>query len=290
MAVYDEDRELREPDRRGVAFYTSPDLRRWTYRSRIGGFYECPDMFELPVDGGKNGTKWVLTAANSEYLLGQFDGEKFTPDASRVKLPGNRGDRFYAAQTFSQTPDGRRIQMGWGQIETRGMPFNQMMSFPCELTLRTTAEEVRMFSWPVSEIDLLHGKLWRIESAEIAPGKPVRSDAEGELLDVQATIETRTAAAVELAIRGMRIRLDFAAGRISCGERSAPLPIRDGRVAVRALVDRTSIEVFVNGGEIAMLMSGAFGGSGVTLTAEGGTASAVELIVHEMRSAWDANR
>ncbi len=290
MAVYDEDRDKPDPERRGVAFYTSPDLKQWTYRSRIGGFFECPDMFELPVDAGKNGTKWVLTAANDEYLLGQFDGEKFTPDAPGVKLPGDRGDRFYAAQTFSQTPDGRRIQIGWGRIETRGMAFNQMMSFPCELTLRTTPEGVRMCSWPVAEIERLHGRSWRMGPAEIAPGKPVRLDAEGDLLDVQATIEARTATAVELAVRGMRVRLDIAAGQVSCGGRSAPLTIRDGRVRVRVLVDRTSIEVFVNEGEIAMLTAGAFDGNGVTLTAEGAAAGVIELKAYEVRSAWDADR
>ncbi len=290
MAVYDEDRELPEPDRRGVAFYTSSDLKRWTFRSRIGGFYECPDMFELPVDGGKNGTKWVLTAASSEYLLGQFDGATFTPDAPAEKLPGNRGDRFYAAQTFSQTPDGRRIQIGWGQIETRGMPFNQMMSFPCELTLRTTPEGVRLFSWPVKEIESLYGKAWRMESAEITAGKPVRSEGMGALLDVSATIEPRTAAAVDLVVRGRPVRLDMGAGRVSCGDRSAALTIRDGRVPVRVLADRTSIELFVNGGEIAMLVSGDFRDEGVVLMAERGTARVVEFTVNELRSAWGAER
>ena len=46
MAVYDE-----SDGKRWIAFYTSPDLKTWTFRSRIEGFYECPDLFELPVDG-----------------------------------------------------------------------------------------------------------------------------------------------------------------------------------------------------------------------------------------------
>ncbi len=126
MAVYDEKPgEKVERDRQGISFYTSTDLKVWKFRSRISGFYECPDLFGLPVDGGKGGSRWVLTAASSEYIVGAFDGEKFTPES--MKLPGNRSDRFYAAQTFSQTPDGRRIQIGWARIDAPGMPFNQMM-------------------------------------------------------------------------------------------------------------------------------------------------------------------
>ena len=50
---------------------------------------------------------------SSEYEVGSFDGRQFT--AERAKLPGQRGDGFYAAQTFSDIPavDGRRIQTGW---------------------------------------------------------------------------------------------------------------------------------------------------------------------------------
>ena len=61
-------------------------------------------------------------------------------------------------------PDGRRIQIGWGNgIAFPGMPFNQQMSIPCELTLHSTDDGIRMFARPVAEIDSLHGKkhAWR---------------------------------------------------------------------------------------------------------------------------------
>ena len=65
MAVYDE-----SEGKQWIAFYTSPDLKAWTFRSRIEGFFECPDLFELPVDGDATRRKWVLTAASSEYMVG----------------------------------------------------------------------------------------------------------------------------------------------------------------------------------------------------------------------------
>ena len=55
MAVYDE-----ADDKRGIAFYTSPDLKKWEQQSKIDGYFECPDIFELPVDGDRSRRKWVL--------------------------------------------------------------------------------------------------------------------------------------------------------------------------------------------------------------------------------------
>ena len=129
MAVYDE-----SDGKRWIAFYTSPDLKAWTFRSRIEGFFECPDLFELPVDGDAGPRKWVLTAASSEYMVGTFDGTTFRPETP--KLPGHRGRGFYAAQTFSHDPRGRVVQIGWLQTATPGMPFNQGMSLPLKLSLR----------------------------------------------------------------------------------------------------------------------------------------------------------
>src|SRR5207302_4061796 len=54
MAVYDE-----FDGKRWIAFHTSPDLKTWRFRSRVEGFYECPDLFELPVAGAASRKKWV---------------------------------------------------------------------------------------------------------------------------------------------------------------------------------------------------------------------------------------
>ena len=62
-----------------IQFLTSPNLKDWTRMSHTDGFFECPDFFELPVDGDAANRKWVLTAASSEYMVGTFDGTTFTP-------------------------------------------------------------------------------------------------------------------------------------------------------------------------------------------------------------------
>src|SRR5207253_774379 len=105
------------------------------------------DLYPLPVQGATGNLKWVLSAADGKYLLGRFDGTKFIPESGKQQLwYGN----FYAAQTFSDAPDGRRIQIGWGQgIAFPGMPFNQQMTIPVELSLRPTPDGVRQFAEPV---------------------------------------------------------------------------------------------------------------------------------------------
>src|SRR5262249_58682200 len=77
---------------------------------------------------------WSSDVCSSDLnsALGTFDGKQFTRESGKHR--GNYGNCFYASQTFSDIPrsDGRRIQIGWGRVSTPGMPFNQIMLFPCE--------------------------------------------------------------------------------------------------------------------------------------------------------------
>ena len=139
--------------KRWIAFYSSSDLKTWTFESRIEGFYECPDLFPIAVRGKEAPVKWVLYAADGKYVIGEFDGKKFTVETGKHQLWHGH---FYAGQTFSDAPDGRRIQIGWNNgAAFSGMPFNQQMTIPVELSLRTTPDGLRLFAEPVKELDAL---------------------------------------------------------------------------------------------------------------------------------------
>src|SRR5690349_25158658 len=82
---------------------TSPDLLNWTQAGVVNGgagndryLFECPEFYELPVEGKPGVKKWVLTGANAQYAIGEFDGTAFTPEAER--LQNMHGRDFYAAQ------------------------------------------------------------------------------------------------------------------------------------------------------------------------------------------------
>ena len=106
-----------------------------------------------------------MFAADARYAIGTFDGRTFTPE-HEGKHQVHHGD-YYASQIFSNAPDGRRIQIGWARIAMPGMPFNQTFSFPHELTLRSTADGIRMFAEPAKEIRSLYKETHSIRNQEL---------------------------------------------------------------------------------------------------------------------------
>jgi fructan beta-fructosidase len=243
MAVYDE-----HDGKQWIAFYSSPDLMKWTFQSRIVGFFECPDLYELSVEG-KQERKWVLSAADGKYLLGTFDGKEFKSDgAKRQVWYGN----VYAAQTFSNAPNGRRIQIGWGQnVNFRGMPFNQQMTVPVELSLRTSPDGVRLFAEPVKELGFLHGKKQSMKAIKLKPGTTGLAEV-GRELDIRAEFTMVEPETIVLRICGVPLAYDGKKQELSCKGIVAPLKPEEGKVRLRILVDRGSLEVFGNGGRVAL--------------------------------------
>ncbi|HNR29361.1 MAG TPA: GH32 C-terminal domain-containing protein [Candidatus Hydrogenedentes bacterium] len=284
MAVYDE----QEGRKNGISFYTSKDLKTWAYQSRIEEYFECPELFELAVDGDSANTRWVVYAANGAYAVGMFDGREFKTEAG--PHPFNHGNCFYASQTFNGIPaeDGRRIQIAWGTVEIPGMPFNQMMTFPCELTLRATDDGVRMFARPVREIEALHGALHAWSDAPVAPDHNLLESLSGDLFHIQAEFEPGESSEIAFVVRGVPVRYDCKQAQLVCGDKAAPLAPENGRIRLELLVDRVSIEIFGNDGRVYMPMGCIFNSDerGLALHAVGGKATVTHLRVYELRSAW----
>ncbi|MEZ6097570.1 MAG: glycoside hydrolase family 32 protein [Pirellulaceae bacterium] len=279
MAVYDESPELGQ----NIAFYVSTDLKQWAHASNLRGYFECPELFQLPVQRKPNQSRWVVFAADAKYALGQFDGRTFTPDH-----PGKHqlhyGD-FYASQTFDNPPDSRRIQIGWMRgVEMPDMPFNQAFSIPHELTLRDTPDGLRMSAAPVRELATLRTKEYVLEPQSLSDGDAVALPVEGELFDIAATFEIGHAASVGIDVGGNRVRYD--AGESAWN--SAATKPTDGRVSVRVLLDRSLMEIWGNEG--AVVISGPRKVRGdvtsITAYADGGDAKLIELKAYRLRSIW----
>ena len=81
--------------------FGSPNLNEWTKLSDdpLPGCGECPDFFELPVDGDAAKSKWRFWGGNGSYRLGTFDGTTFKPENESLK--SCRGANDYAAETYS---------------------------------------------------------------------------------------------------------------------------------------------------------------------------------------------
>jgi fructan beta-fructosidase len=272
-----------------IQFFSSPNLKDWTYLSRVDGFFECPDFFELPVDGDPTRRRWVLIAASSEYQVGGFDGTTFTPETP--KLPGHRGAGFYAAQTFSDIPetDGRRIIIGWFQTETKGMPFNQSMSLPMELKLVSTVDGPRMTWSPVRELAALRTRSHQFKDLELTPNGPnPLADATAELVELRVEIDPAEAKSITLTVRGAEIEYDTARQELVVAGQRAPAPLRDGRLSLTVYCDRTGLEVFASDGLtfVPKPFQPAADNRSLGLAVRGGPARLTALEVHELRSAW----
>jgi fructan beta-fructosidase len=165
-----------------------------------------------------------------------------------------------------------------------------MMCFPCTLTLHATPEGPRLRWWPVEEIASLRARTRTVSPLPLSlkPGENPLASERGELFDIRAEFEVGDAAAVGLAVRGTEVVYDSGKRTLTCNDRSAPLAAEGGRVRLRILADRTSLEIFGDDGMIYMPMAvlPREGTTPLAAFARGGTAILHALDVHEIRSIW----
>ena len=270
--------------------FASPDLKHWEKLSEIviPGNSECPEFFKISVDGSATETRWVFYGGNGSYLIGKFDGKNFTPESGPHAL--HHGNCWYASQTFNDIPaaDGRRILIPWGQINLPGMSFNQMMGIPVELTLHRTDDGLRLFANPAKELASLHGRSYIIKPQAIKPGENPLAKLKGELFDVTAEISVGDAKEIGFNLRGVAVSYNVEKQELSCLDRKASLKLVNGKIKLRLLVDRTSIDIFGNDGALYMPMGMILPAdkTALELSAKGGSAHINSLKVYELKSAW----
>jgi fructan beta-fructosidase len=271
-------------DARLVRFLASTDLKHWETLSDFGpqgsagGAWECPDLFELPVEGAPGERRWVLDVdlnpggrvggSGGQYFVGQFDGRRFVNEnADDLTLWVDYGKDFYASQSYSGIPsDGRRVWVGWmsnwmyADVEPTS-PWRGVQSLPRELALRRTPSGIRLVQAPVREVALQRATTEprRLQS-RTALSRPV--DIEIEVTPgtwSQAGIRFSNSAGEEAVVgvkaEPLEIFVDRRKSRTTTfhdgyAERhSAIVRWLDGRVTLRVIFDRTTIEAFANGGE-----------------------------------------
>lgn len=287
---------------RVIAFFGSDDLKNWKELSRFGpagvrskSNWECPDLFELPVENESGKRLWVLEAdmgegsiaggSGGEYFVGNFDGVRFTTIQHSQWV--DYGRDFYAPISFENFPstDKRRVWLGWFNnwqtCLTPTEPWRGSMSVPRELSLRKVAfnsEEPATYvlvQKPIREISKLHGKSTSLDTRQLGwPPKKVTQPGEIRELQFELTAEFKPAQARSLGFRihtdedefteigydsqFMEVYVDRSkSGNVSfhpafSGRHNAPARLIDGKVSVRLLVDRSSVEVFVNDGEVVI--------------------------------------
>jgi fructan beta-fructosidase len=265
----------------GMSFFNSTDMRHWTRESHVPGLWECPDFFELPVDGDTTIKKWVIHGGSSEYMIGSFDGKTFTPETPKLRYAEGKNvrgeDCLYAAESFSNMPDGRVVQMAWGRIFHPGMPFSQMILFPTEFTLHRTDEGIRLQANPISEIDHLHSTThqWTDLTAQQA-NQQLASIHPGPL-HIRMTVTLPAGNNLHLRYQGNAL-LDLAA-----------TDLRPGANEIEILLDKTVAEIFINKGQryIIHQLPPPANNNSLEFDGEKYGPAIRSLQVYEMKSVWE---
>ena len=275
-------------NRRGkVRFFTSDNLTDWKMASDFDRdwVFECMDFVHLPVDGDPNNKKWLLFDASFDYESGEFDGTTFTTD-KKVGL-GDFGPNYYAAQTFNNSPDSRTVVIGWmrkSNFDKVGMPFNQQMSFPTTMELRTTTEGVKLFRWPIQEIEALYTKKHEFADRPIAELADVLRGINADLIDASIEFEPEKTGNIEWNLRGLKVSYDAGKQQFNYEGRRLAAPPVDGRVKLRVLVDRGSIELFANDGAAVATHFALPDPENRSISLSGN--GSVSLVINELKSSW----
>ena len=307
------------PDDHKARFYGSPDLKRWSQVSEFGpagatgGQWECPELFELPLDGRSSGkTRWVLKVglnpgglqggSGEQYFVGRFDGTKFINDnPSSQTLWTAYGKDCYCALTFNHLPpDQPQVMIGWmnnwqyaNVVPTH--PWRGQMTFPRELSLKTYPEGIRLVQQPIAAIEKLR---------EQTAGRA----ASGQVLEIESTMdlgsstteagwhvlaEDGTYTEIGYDVKAKQIFVDRTkSGNVSFSDKfpartAAPLDV-GGHLKLHILIDRMSVEVFAGDGQIALtnLVFPPQNASTVAFYSHGGPVTKPTSTIWKIRSIW----
>jgi sucrose-6-phosphate hydrolase SacC (GH32 family) len=279
-----------------IGFYSSPDLKNWTFESDFGlnygahgGVWECPDLFQMPVEG-TNIKKWVLLVSinpggpnggsATQYFVGNFDGKTFTAERNTTSWI-DYGTDNYAGVTYNNIPtsDGRRLMIGWmsnwnyaQQVPTT--TWRSTMTIPRVITLVQNTQGYNLRFNPVDELKKYYSpKDTTIQqpknSIEITNNTIIKSGS----YDVNLVVDFSQTDSLQINIgdsaeklmilfdkkngaviidRSLSGLTSFNTGfkqQIICSNFSLNA---DQKVDIRLLIDKTSVELFWNKGDYAM--------------------------------------
>ena len=271
-----------------VLLYTSQDGFRWEFKSilasnhnRIGKMWECPDFFRL--DG-----KWVILTSPQDMLsqgfeyhngngtlclIGDYDKEtgKFIEESNQSI---DYGIDFYATQTLL-TPDGRRVMIGWMQNwdtcnhrrKHEEAWFGQV-SLPRELSIQNG----RLCQKPIRELEAMRCNRVAFENLTFS-GNIYPEGLRGRRVDMEIVVrpvegcdmyrkfavrfaqndQYQTSFSYRPGESVLKVDRKFSGSRRAIiHQRRSKVLCKDGVLKLRIILDRFSVEAFINDGEQVM--------------------------------------
>ncbi|MET7574750.1 GH32 C-terminal domain-containing protein [Streptomyces sp. NPDC005492] len=227
----------------------------------------------------------------------------------------DHGQDFYAANSFTDAPDGRRVMIAWMNSWNYGQtiptsPWRSADTFPRQLSLRTVDGTTQLIQQPVSELDTLRGTTTTVPTTAVSNGT-VPLGVDGTTLELRAELTPGTADRFGLDVRtgaGQRTRIGYdtttgevyldrtASGDVDfdptfSSTEHAPLALDGQPLSLHVLVDTSSVEVYAENalGEQVVLTDQIFpdpSSTGVDLFADNGTTELTSLQAWQLASIW----
>ena len=276
-----------------IRFYSSPNLKDWTYESNFGegqgnhgGVWECPDLFELPVEG-TNLKKWVLIVninpggpfggSATQYFVGTFDGHKFVNESPQATKWMDYGKDHYATVTWSNAPDNRVIALAWmsnwqyaNVVPT--VQFRSANSVPRDLKLFQKDGETYMQSAPSPEVLKLRSEQVMNKSFSVGKEYAINKLMDNNVgtYEILMTIRQKKQGSLTFRLQNeqgeeIAYTLDMAKRTLTCNREKSGVTafskdfvtptvtqVDGGDLQIRLIVDRCSVEAFANNGRFVM--------------------------------------
>lgn len=275
-----------------ITFYGSKNLKNWEKLSEFGegigahgGVWECPDLFPLTYNGK---TKWVLlvsinpggpnSGSATQYFIGDFDGKKFTPDPLPYPLWIDNGRDNYAGVTWNNEPNGKTIFIGWMSNwdyanQVPSVNFKNAMTLPRELKLVNNGKHLVLANPPIETVKELRKETKTYENVSVNDTYIIKNLLSGNEGAYEIEMDIKPEESNEFSFilsnnNNQQVSFIFdlnkeelSLDRTQSGDTDFAInfssvihsPIVKRNIyKIRLLVDKASIELFLNDGETAV--------------------------------------
>jgi len=281
-------------------------------------------MVELPVGGNPRLTRWVLKVglnpgglqggSGEQYFIGTFDGTQFVNDNPATTLWTDYGKDCYCALPFNGKPPGQgAVTIGWmsnwqyaDKVPTS--PWRGQMTIPRSVALQTFPDGIRLVQKPVAALATLRDQHIGWHGTDVAALNHAMKAFRPQSFELRITVASSNAtvgwklladdgAFTEVGYDNARQALfvdrthsgltgfsrDFPA------RTEAPLALGHNPLNLTILVDRSTVEVFAQGGRVAIsnLVYPPAGVRGIEFNSHRAKPGEIHLDLWSIRSTWN---
>jgi sucrose-6-phosphate hydrolase SacC (GH32 family) len=277
-----------------IHLLNSPDGLAWKETSTFNFNYGFASLTELLVDSTED-TRWMFYSETGIYIIGKFDGEKFEVQSPLTKF--DNGRNIGGSIIFNDQKKNRHLLLSEVKSEQHpDLPSNGQLTFPVELSLQQKGNDVELIRKPASEIEKLYRKNYLWDNKKIYPGvnNNLLQALKGESYHLKGTIDLKNCDVFGIMIRSNRENIgidcsyNVSRGLFEIeGSRINYRPTNN-KIEFEILVDRSSVELFVDGGRYLISTSIVPEPKNLRylLYTIGGEIMVEHFEAHELKSAW----